>query len=258
MPAVASSVSSDAVRAQMENRLLEEAMSVSDALTRLRGDAQELLRGPMNRDTARQLAVIRRGVVRHREHINGIVAAAGNSRIIGDNPVVDVFELTRVRIADVIVYLDLAAKAVDQAAGPDPAGSAVGDADGLDLRPNPAGARTPAGLVAVLRDYRVWAGEPSYREMSERNNGRPASSTIYTALSSDELPKLDMVMAIVIGCGGAKEDQERFASAWRAIRTGATTPSGPEKPDLAPAAVAAVTTNLIAGRFPGSLRDAEG
>jgi hypothetical protein len=259
--------SSEKSSRRTSNRLLEDAMAVSDTLTRLRGDAQELLRGPMNRDAARELAVISRGVIRQREHINRI--ASLNSRAPNPAATNAYVELTRARATDAITYLDLAAKAIDQAAGPDPAGSAVGDVSGLDLRPDPTGARTPADLVAVLRDFRVWAGEPSYREMSDRNNGRPAASTIYTALSSDELPKLDMVTAIVTGCGGGKEDQARFASAWRAIRTGATT-TPPEKPELDPASliramiaagkkpemdpVSLIMTAIAGGWFPASLR----
>jgi hypothetical protein len=246
-----------------QNRLLEEAMAVSDALTRFRGEAQELLRGPMNRDAARRLAVIRRDVVRQRDHVNLIASAGPTSRLGQANAAADVFvEQTRVRITDTIVYLDLAAKAIDQAAEPDPAGSAVADADGLDLRPNPAGARTPAELLAVLRDYRVWAGEPSYREMSERNNRRYAPSTIYTALSGGELPKLSMVTAIVTGCGGGKEDQARFASAWRAIRTGATAPPGPQAPELTPLTVVQAAygnlRQLAASRLPASPGEAAG
>jgi hypothetical protein len=34
------------------------------------------------------------------------------------------------------------------------------DAEGYDLRPDPLAARTPAELIAALRLYRIWAGEP--------------------------------------------------------------------------------------------------
>jgi hypothetical protein len=256
---MAASLSSDAWT-RPDDRLAEDLMAMSGALTRLRADAQDLLRGPMNHSAARQLAMIRRSVATHHDRVNRLAAARRTGRTGRDNPVADFYvELTRARIADAVVYLDLAAKAIDQAAEPDPGGSAVGDAGGFDLRPGPGGARTPSELVAALRDYRVWAGEPSYRDMSERNNGRPAASTIYTALSSDELPKLDMVTAIVTGCGGGKEDRERFASAWRAIRTGAMTPSGPQAPELTPAQAAyGNLRQLAASRAPASPGSAAG
>ena len=43
-------------------------------------------------------------------------------------------------------------------------------------------------------------------------------STIWEALRSDEMPRLEVVLAVVAGCGGGEDDQRRFATAWRAIR----------------------------------------
>jgi hypothetical protein len=40
------------------------------------------------------------------------------------------------------------------------------DVSGLDLRPDPLTATSPAELVAVLQRYRQWAGEPSFRVMA--------------------------------------------------------------------------------------------
>jgi len=34
------------------------------------------------------------------------------------------------------------------------------------------------------------------------------------ALNSEQLPPLNVVLAIVTGCGGSSADQERFAAAW--------------------------------------------
>lgn len=204
-------------------QLADEVSAVMDLLNQLREEAQILLRGPMNSDTTVQLTGIRRSMIR----LHGSLTPRSRPRQSflvrtgGTTYGMDLYrEVALSRVADGIVYLDLALKAIDRATVPDPAGSTVGDARGIDFRPNPAGARTPAELVAVLRDFRVWAGEPSYREMSDRNRGKPAASTICTALRSGELPKFDMVAAVVTGCGGGKEDLERFASAWRAVRTG--------------------------------------
>lgn len=98
------------------------------------------------------------------------------------------------------------------------AGGSIADAEGFDLRPDPVRARTAADLIAALRGYRAWAGDPSYRKMASRASYASAASTICAALNSDTLPRLELVLAVVTGCGGDEEDQQRFATAWRAIR----------------------------------------
>jgi hypothetical protein len=85
-------------------------------------------------------------------------------------------------------------------------------------KPDPRQAKTAQELVAALREFRTWAGQPSYRQMAERARGRAAASTICAALLGEDLPNLDVVLAVVIGCGGDEEDQQRFATAWRQIR----------------------------------------
>jgi hypothetical protein len=94
------------------------------------------------------------------------------------------------------------------------------DTAGHDLKPDPLAARTPAELVDALRSYRVWAGEPSFRDMANQAGQVVAASTLCTALKNDGLPPLKVVVAIVTGCGGSTEDQERFATAWRRLRLG--------------------------------------
>jgi len=103
---------------------------------------------------------------------------------------------------------------------PRPPREAVPDTDGHDLCPDPLAAQTPAELVDALCHYRIWAGEPSFRQMAADSRQRAAASTLCTALSGDALPTLDVVLAVVIGCGGSEEDQRRFATAWRRIRLG--------------------------------------
>ena len=98
------------------------------------------------------------------------------------------------------------------------AGGSIADAEGFDLRPDPLRARTAADFMAALRCYRAWAGDPSYRKMASRASYALAASTICTALNSDTLPRLELVLAVVAGCGGDDEDQQRFATGWRAIR----------------------------------------
>jgi hypothetical protein len=92
------------------------------------------------------------------------------------------------------------------------------DVDGSDLRPDLSLARTPADLVTALRLYRIWAGEPPFRQMADRAGRAIAPSTMCTALNASTMPRLATVLAIVVGCGGSEEDQRGFASAWRRIR----------------------------------------
>lgn len=91
------------------------------------------------------------------------------------------------------------------------------DTPGQDLRPDPGDARTAAGFLECLRDYRAWAGNPSYRVMARRCGHRFAASTICTALRGDAIPSMDMVLAIVAACGGPEQHQREFASAWRRL-----------------------------------------
>lgn len=93
----------------------------------------------------------------------------------------------------------------------------IPDLPGTDLRPDPGDADTIAEFLDCLRNYRIWAGSPSYRIMSRNCQRRFAPSTICTALGGDSLPGLDMVLAIVSACGGTDQHQREFATAWRRL-----------------------------------------
>jgi hypothetical protein len=99
----------------------------------------------------------------------------------------------------------------------DAAGRVVPDAPGQDLCPDPSTVQTPAQYMATLKRFRVWAGEPSYREMEEQCGGRFAASTIHAALKGDELPRLAMIQSIITACRGTDAHQQMFASAWRRL-----------------------------------------
>ena len=107
---------------------------------------------------------------------------------------------------------------------PDPAqhcgkpGSVIPDMPGVSLCPDPGTVHTPAQFMDCLRRYRIWSGKISYREMERKCGRRFAASTICTALQGDELPSFDMVLAIVVACGGSEEHQLSFLSAWRSIQ----------------------------------------
>lgn len=94
---------------------------------------------------------------------------------------------------------------------------AIPDVAGQNLRPDPADTRTAAEFLDCLRNYRTWAGNPSYRVMARRCRHRFAASTICTALRGESMPSLDMVLAIVAACGGPEPHQREFASAWRRL-----------------------------------------
>lgn len=96
------------------------------------------------------------------------------------------------------------------------------------LRPDPLGAQTAAELIEALRQFRTWAGNPSYRNMALRSGRRAGASTMCTLLSGSDLPaRLEMIDAIVEGCGGTDEDRQKFATAWRKLTMPDALPSEP-------------------------------
>ena len=92
------------------------------------------------------------------------------------------------------------------------------DVPGQDQRPNPRKARTSAEFVEALRQFRIWAGNPSFRDMARNCDRQMGYSTMCAVLRKDELPRrLEVVEAIITGCGGSDEDRQRFATAWRRL-----------------------------------------
>lgn len=107
-----------------------------------------------------------------------------------------------------------------EATGPASRGPAhaIPDSPRPDLCPDPATVQSAADLLAGLSRFRVWAGEPSFKEMQRLSEPRTAASTMCTALSSGKLPSLRVVQSIISGCGGTPEQVEAFVNAWRRIR----------------------------------------
>jgi hypothetical protein len=105
------------------------------------------------------------------------------------------------------------------------------DAEGHDLRPDPLTAATPAEFTAALRVLRLWSGNRSFRQLAARSGGQAAYTTIRAALSRDTLPRYDVLLAILAGCGASTEEGREFATAWRrlaglsAVRTAAGAPA---------------------------------
>lgn len=72
-----------------------------------------------------------------------------------------------------------------------------------------------------MRDFHVWAGEPSYREIAINAGRAVGASTLCEALDVNRparMPSLKVVTAFVHGCGGEEEDLVSWTTAWRRIR----------------------------------------
>jgi hypothetical protein len=105
----------------------------------------------------------------------------------------------------------------------------VADASGIDLKPDPLTARTPAEYITRLREYKAWSGDPSWRKMASRAGQAVVHSTMHAAMNGTTLPRFEVVKAIITGCGGGEEDLRAFATAWRRLDSARTTrQAGPE------------------------------
>lgn len=93
----------------------------------------------------------------------------------------------------------------------------ISDAFGDNLKPSPVAATTSTEFMDALRQYRAWSGDPSWRVIKKRSGHVFVHSTMWNAMNGDTLPKLEVVQAIVIGCGGGEEDLSSFVQAWRRI-----------------------------------------
>ncbi|MEU6037581.1 hypothetical protein ABZ801_19440 [Actinomadura sp. NPDC047616] len=129
-------------------------------------------------------------------------------------------------------------RAVRQPTGPsaaddDEARSGTRPADGAALvrEPDPATATTARELLDLADTYRVWKGEPSYRQMSERARNQYVASTFNTLTKRETLPKVEVLLAYLEGCGAGEAERERWRQAWFRIkvaeRGGTDTPPQP-------------------------------
>ncbi len=84
-------------------------------------------------------------------------------------------------------------------------------------KPDPASASTPGEFLSALWDFKNWSPKTSWRKMAARSGQLVVHSTMYNAMHGDVLPKLEVVQAVVIGCGGSAADVEAFTAAWTAI-----------------------------------------
>jgi len=85
------------------------------------------------------------------------------------------------------------------------------------LPADPGTAKTPGEFIEALRQFRVWAGNPSFHDLAKRCGERgPVASTICRLLEHEQLPaRFEVVDSVIAACGGTDEDRQRFATAWR-------------------------------------------
>jgi len=94
---------------------------------------------------------------------------------------------------------------------------AIPDVPGVNLKPDPTTARSSAEFVGLMRELRIWAGQPSLRTLAGRAPAKLPISSLSIALKSTELPRLDLVLAFIRACGCTEDDASRWATAWRMI-----------------------------------------
>jgi hypothetical protein len=95
----------------------------------------------------------------------------------------------------------------------------ISDVTGYDYKPDPLTATTPRQFIGALWGYKTWSGDPSWRKMATQAGQRVVHSTMHAAMHGDVLPKLDVVKAIIIGCGGNEDDLRLFVTAWRRLES---------------------------------------
>jgi hypothetical protein len=128
--------------------------------------------------------------------------------------------------------------------------AAVPDLD-VTLRPDPRLAATPVELMLMLRQFKVWSGNPGFRQIAAGSGNRYSASALHAALQAGHLPrKQALIDAIVQGCGGSEEDRRMWATAWRQL---AMHPwrSGPQARAASPSMARAATPATPVPAAPG-------
>jgi hypothetical protein len=86
------------------------------------------------------------------------------------------------------------------------------------LRPDPLTAHSVRDFLECLARFKVYAGNRSVRQISEYCGGAISPSTVGNVLRGGTLPdRLEVVDAIVFGCGGSPDDRADFKQAWRRL-----------------------------------------
>lgn len=85
-----------------------------------------------------------------------------------------------------------------------------------ELKPDPSAAQTPAEFVLALRRLKAWSGL-SLRAIAAGAKQKRVHTTIQNAMKHETLPTLEVVHAIVTGCGGSEEDLRAFTATWHRL-----------------------------------------
>lgn len=96
----------------------------------------------------------------------------------------------------------------------------VDDAEGHNLKPDPMSARTLPELKALMRQFWLWAGSPSCRNVARGSDGAFSHGTISKLLNENaDKPalKLDYLRGCIRGCGADEEEERLWTTAWRRI-----------------------------------------
>jgi transcriptional regulator with XRE-family HTH domain len=89
-------------------------------------------------------------------------------------------------------------------------------------KPRPSAVGTVAELRAALREFRDRAGNPSDREIAKRAaNGTTAQTIRFTMGTENGLPGLNVVRAVIKGCGGSEKELAAWDKAWLRVRSAA-------------------------------------
>jgi predicted ATPase len=87
-----------------------------------------------------------------------------------------------------------------------------------DNAPDPTTASSPAEFMDALRRLKVWAGDPSFEQLSRRC-GVPASTLSDAVnLRRARLPSLEVAKRFVRACGGKPSEIAGWEAKWRALR----------------------------------------
>ncbi|TWP52498.1 ATP-binding protein [Lentzea tibetensis] len=120
-----------------------------------------------------------------------------------------------------------------------------------EAAPDPSAVRTVQEFANQLRLLKIWAGNPSLRQL-ERRSGLPRS-TVADALNvkRHHLPSFEVLRGFVRACGVTDQDAPRWEAVWRRLQAGAVAP--PEQ--AAPSVSAPRQLPAVAAGFVGRTRD---
>ncbi|MEU0570510.1 hypothetical protein ABZ297_34680 [Nonomuraea sp. NPDC005983] len=100
----------------------------------------------------------------------------------------------------------------------------IQDAPGYNLKPDPLSAQSLPELERLARDFWRWADKPSSRQLATHSKGAFSHATIAKIIyDKPDKPPLTMryLLGLIRGCGGDKDEQQRWATAWRLLDQGA-------------------------------------